>query len=196
MKLRWSVLQQKPDRGVHRLRSDQVVVVEDEQPLVRRRVPHHIVDQGGHQRLEGRRRWRAGQRAHSLADRGAHRLQRHQRVAPEPDRVVVASIERQPTRRPCPAPGPLREQHSLAVAGRSDDNDDPIAQPVVEPLSKSRPGDQAGSRPGHMQLGRQQEIPLRSGHLRPGRRRCLRSHQEPSSRTSSDAPRGCWRTPP
>ena len=90
------VLDQERERVVHLLRADYVVVVEDEQGLVR----GQLVDQRRDQALERGWRGRAEQRGHPFADPGAGPVQRGHRVAPEPGRVVVpASSDSQATLR-------------------------------------------------------------------------------------------------
>ena len=91
-----TVLEQEPDRRVHGVRGDQVVVVEHQQHAGQARLGHDIVDQRADQRVVGRRRRRAGQRAHPLGDARARQVQSGQHMPPEPDRVVVSRVERQP----------------------------------------------------------------------------------------------------
>jgi hypothetical protein len=102
------VLEQESERLVHQLRADHVIVVQDQQQrLVRVRLSGYLVDQGRHQRLERPRRRRPEQRAHPLADPRPHPVQRGHRVPPEPGRIVVAGIQRQPGHRIPNAPDPL-----------------------------------------------------------------------------------------
>ena len=103
------VLKQEPERRVHRLRADHVIVIQDQQQrLVRVRPAGYLVDQGRHQRLERRRRRRPEQRAQPLADPRPRPVQRGHRMPPEPGRVVVAGIQRQPRRRHAGRAGPSR----------------------------------------------------------------------------------------
>ncbi len=156
------VLEQEPERGVHRLRADHVIVIQDQQQrLVRVRPAGHLVDQRRHQRLERRRRRRPEQRAHPLADPRPHPVQRGHRMPPEPGRVVVAGIQRQPRRRQPAAPDPLGQQDRLAVPGRPADQDQPASPALVEPFRQPRARHQTGPQPGHVQLGGQQDIALR-----------------------------------
>ena len=116
------VLDQERERLVHLLRADHVVVVEDEQGLL----PSQIVDQCRDQGLERRRRWRAEQRSHPFAGPGTGPVQRGHRVAPEPGRVVVPRVQREPGDRVLAAPGPVGEQDCLAVSGRGGGQDEPL----------------------------------------------------------------------
>ena len=70
-----------------------MVVVEDQQQVVLAGLIGQLVDQGRHQRLERRRRQRAEQRAYPLGDSGPRLVQRGYSMAPEPRRVVVASVQ-------------------------------------------------------------------------------------------------------
>jgi len=82
-------------------------------------------------------------------------------MAPEPGRVVIAGIQRQPGRRPLGAPDPFGQQDGLAVAGRRADQDEPLSPGLVEPLRQPRARHQIGPQSGHVQLGGQQDIVLR-----------------------------------
>ena len=120
------VLEQEPERLVYQLRADHVIVIQDQQQrLICVRLAGYLVDQGRHQRLE--RRWRGGpeQRAHPLADPRPHPVQRGDRMPPEPGRVVVAGIQRQPGHWMPTAPDPLGQQDGLAVPGRRGEQDKP-----------------------------------------------------------------------
>jgi hypothetical protein len=115
------VLDQERERLVHLLCADHVVVVEDEHGLL----PGQIVDQRRDQALERRRRWRAEQRSHPFAGPRPSPVQRGHRVAPEPGRVVVPRVQREPGDRMLAVPGPVGEQDRLAVSGRGGGQDEP-----------------------------------------------------------------------
>ena len=156
------VLEQEPERLVHRLRADHVIVIQDQQQrLICIRLAGYLVDQGRHQRLERRRRGRPEQRAHPLADPRPHPVQRGHRMPPEPGRVVVASIQRQPGHWMPAAPDPLGQQDGLAVPGRRADQDQSASPALVEPLRQPRARHQIRPQPRHVQLGGQQDIALR-----------------------------------
>ena len=129
------VLDQERERLVHLLRADHVVVVEDEQGLL----PGQIVDQRRDQALERRRRWRAEQRSHPFARPRTGPVQRGYRVAPEPGRVVVPRVQREPGDRVLAAPGPVSQQDCLAVSGRGGGQDEPPRQALIEPCRQPRP---------------------------------------------------------
>ena len=159
---RWPVLEQEPERLVHQLRADHVIVIQDQQQrLICVRPAGYLVDQGRHQRLERRWRGRPEQRAHPLADSRPHPVQRGHRMPPEPGRVVVASIQRQPGHGMPAAPDPLGQQDSLAVPGRGAGQDESSSPALVEPLRQSRARHQIRPQPRHVQLGGQQDIALR-----------------------------------
>ena len=124
------VLEQEPERGVHGLGVNQVVVVEHQQRLVRIGPGGQLVDQRGHQPLVRRGRGRAEQRAHSFGEPrpgpGPARPHHGARIAPgryrrrpatatppaagraAPSRPAGPSCRTPPGRRPASAraPGP------------------------------------------------------------------------------------------
>jgi hypothetical protein len=170
------VLQQESERGVHRLGVDQLVVVQDQQHLARTGLAGQLVDQGRHQPLEGRRGRRAEQRGELPGDPGTHLVQRGHHMAPEPRRVVVASVQRQPGDRPPALPGPVGQQSGLAEPGRSADQHQPPRQPLVESPGQPWAGQEARLQAWQVQLGGQQ--PIRSAGARRPEGRCGRiSHR-------------------
>jgi hypothetical protein len=128
---------------VHRLSADHVVVVEDQQRVVRVGQAGQVVDQGRHQRLERGRHRRADQRAHPHGDPRTGPIERGHRVPPEPGRVVVTGVQRQPGDRPVTAASPLGHQDRLAVPR-------PGGRPGPDPAPTPRRGDppSAGGAPG------------------------------------------------
>jgi hypothetical protein len=92
-------------------------------------------------------------------------------MPPEPGRIVVASIQRQPRHRLPNAPDPLRQQDGLAVPGRRAGQDESSSPALVEPLRESRARHQIRPQPRHVQFGRQQDIAFVAGC---GRLRCGR----------------------
>ncbi len=158
-----AVLEQECERLVHLLRADHVVVIQDKQGLL---LPGQVVDQRRDQALERRRRGRPEQRGHPFAGPRAGPVQRGHRVAPEQGRVVVPRVQRQPRGRVPPAPGPVCQQDRLAVPGRGTGQHQPPRQALIQPCHQPRPRHQAGPQPGRVQLGRQQNIPLRGRHWR------------------------------
>ena len=105
---RRQVLKQEPKRDVHLLGVDQVVIVEDQQHLAVTALGGQLVDQRRHQPLKRWRRRRAQQRADSLPDPRARPVQRGNHVPPQPHRVVVGRVQRQPGHRAVARPGPVR----------------------------------------------------------------------------------------
>ena len=154
------VLEQERERLVHLLRSDHVVVIQDQQGLAVAGLGGQLVDQRRDQALERRRRGRPEQRGHPFADPGAGPVQRGHRVTPEPGRIVVPLIQRQPGSRVGAAPGPVRQQDRLAVPGRGAYQDQPPGQALIQACRQPRPLHQARPRGGHVQLGGEQDIPL------------------------------------
>jgi hypothetical protein len=156
------VLQQERQRLVHGLGADHVIVIKDEQRLIR--LGGQLIDQGRHQALERRRCGRAEQRGHPFADPGPGPVQRGHRVAPEPGRVVIARVQRQPAGRELAVPGPVSQQDRLTVPGRPADQDQPARQALVEPSGQPRPWHQARLQRGQVQLGSQQDVRLQHGN--------------------------------
>ena len=121
------MLKQERERLVHLLRADHVIVIEDQQGLIR----GQSVDQGRDQALERRRRGRPEQRGDPFGDPRACAVKRGHRMAPEPGRVVVPHIQRQPRGRVLAAPGPVSQQDGLTVPGRRADQDEPACQALI-----------------------------------------------------------------
>ncbi len=159
------VLQEEPERFVHRLRADHVIVIEHQQRAVRIRPGGQFVDQGCHQRFERRRSGRAEQRGNPFANCRTCPLKRSHHVAPEPGRVVIPCVQRQPRHRLLTAPRPVGQQDRLAVSGRRAHQDQPLGQAFIEPLRQPRARYEPRPWPGQVQLGGQQDISL-GGHLR------------------------------
>ena len=163
------VLEQEPERGVHSLGVNQVIVIEHQQSLARIRLDGQFVDQRGHQTLVRRRRGRPEQRPHPVGEAPSHLVQRGHTMAPESRRVVVAGVQRQPCHRRLASPSPVGQQDRLAISCRGADQHQPALQALVEAFRQPRARYQVRARPGHMQLGGQQDISL-GGHLRWGRK--------------------------
>ena len=172
------VFQEELHRIVHGPGADHVIVVEDQQGPVRGGPGAQVVDQRREQPLKRGRGGRPDQRAHASADSRAHPVQRGDHVPPEPGRVVIAGIQRQPRRRALAGQRPVGQQNRLAVSGRGADQDHPLAKPGFELSGQAGAGYQAGPRGRQVQLGGQQGIA--PGSLRRRRRRRL-SHQEHAS---------------
>ena len=159
---------------MHRLRLDQVVVVQDQHHLVGS--SGQLVDQRRHQPLERRRCRRAEQRGDPLGDPRPHPLQRGDHMPPEPRRVVVGFVQRQPPNRPPAAPGPVGQQGCLSKARRGADQGKGPRQSLAELAHQAGPGHKARLRPWQVQLGGQQPIQPADPRLRRVPRRRL-SHR-------------------
>jgi hypothetical protein len=154
-----TVSEQEPDRRLHAVRADQVVVVEYQQHVGLVRLGRDIVDQRADQRVVGRRR-PACHRAHPLGDARAHHVESGQHVTPEPHRVVISPVERQPGDRRGHAPDPLRQQDRLSVARRGGHQHQPAVQPLLEPVCQPAARHQPWARTRNLKLGGQQNVPL------------------------------------
>jgi hypothetical protein len=148
---------------VDRWRLDQVVVVQDQHHLLG--LGDQLVDQHGHHRL-GRRLAALEQGLDPLTDPGPHSVQGGGDIAPEPRRVAVADIRRQPGHRLPAAPNPIAKQAGLAEAGRRTDQGEGTGRPLAEALQQPWADQEAGPGPGDVQLGRQQAVPLRRRSIR------------------------------
>ena len=155
-----------------------MVVIQDQPDLVVGGLGGELIDQRRHQRLKRGRCRRAEQRAHPLFDSRVRPVQRGYRMPPEPGRVVVGRVQREPPGRAATVSDPVGQQDCLAVSGRGAHQDQPLRQPLIEPLRQPRPGHLARPRPRHMQFGRQQHIPPARAGPRSGRRGRL-SHRDP-----------------
>ena len=132
------VLQQEPQRVVYLPGADHVVIVEDQQRLAVAGPGGQIVDQRCDEPLERGRRRGPGQRANPPGDSLVYLVQGGQHMTPEPDRVVVTGIQRQPRGRTPAVPGPVGQQDRLAVSGRRADQDQPLPESVIEPFRQAR----------------------------------------------------------
>jgi hypothetical protein len=112
------VLEQEPERGVHGLGVNQVVVVEHQQRLVRVGPGGQLIDQRGHKSLVRRWRGRAQQRPHPFGESRPAPVQCGHTVAPEPRRVVIADVQRQPRHGVRAAPRPVGQQ-DISLGRRS-----------------------------------------------------------------------------
>ena len=147
------MFQQERHRLVHRPRVDQVVVVQDQHHFVAPGSGGELIDQGRHRPLEG---WRCGwtkQGAGQLGDAGLDAVKGRDGVAPEARRVVVASVERYPGRRPLAGLAPVGEQGRLPEPRRGADEDERPLQPLVELLHEPGARDEARLTGWNVQLG-------------------------------------------
>src|SRR5262249_16827478 len=126
-------------RGVHLLGADQVVVVQHQQRLPGGGTICQLVDQRGDHTLERLQRG-PEQLADPAADPRAGPLQRRCHIPPEPGRVIVTLIQRQPGHRPLAAARPSGQQRRLAGPGRRAHQDQPPRQPLIQPPGQPRAG--------------------------------------------------------
>jgi hypothetical protein len=138
------VLQQEPDRRVHRLGLDHVVVVEDQQRLIITKPARKLVDEGRHRPLERMRRGRAEQVVDPLTDTWAHPIQSRGSVTPKSCGVIVTRIQRQPPSRPT---FPRIQSASNAVLPKPAGADTKISAPASPSPSVSAKRGRA-TRPG------------------------------------------------
>ena len=116
-----------------------MVVVQDQHSLAVAGLDGQLIDQRCQQAGERRRRGRAEQRAHPLADSWSYPVQRGHGVTPEPGRVVVALIQRQPCHWPLAVPDPIGQQDRLAVSGGAQSSTSPrFSHPSRHPVSRGR----------------------------------------------------------
>jgi hypothetical protein len=133
-------VEQQRDAVVHRPRVDEVVVVQDQRHVALDRQERQLVDHEGRQRLRRQLLRADGQRGGLLPQAGSDPVERPRDGAPEPRRVVVAAVQRQPGDRPAAAPGPVAEQGGLAEPGRGAHHREPTPHPPGEAF------EQAGAR--------------------------------------------------
>jgi hypothetical protein len=143
-----------------------MVVIQHQQHLVIAGPGGQRVNYRRHHRLKRGRRRRPEQRGYPLVDARAHPIERGHSMTPEPGRVVVPRVQRQPRNRPVAAPGPLSQEHRLAGPGRGADQHPPPPESLIEPVRQPRPRHEPRTPARHVQLGGQQGIPPRSGTIR------------------------------
>jgi hypothetical protein len=164
---RRQILQQERNRLVCRPGVNQVVIIEDQQHLIRARIGGQLVDQGRHQPLKRT----GGRRAHPPGQSGPGPVQRGHHVTPEPGRVAVAAIQAQPRHRPPATTGPVGQQRRFAGSRRGAHQHPAPSQALAQRLHQARARHKSRLRPGNMQLGRQQDILPGPGNPRRGRPR-------------------------
>jgi hypothetical protein len=101
-------------------------------------------------------------------------------VPPEPRRIVVAGIKRQPRHGPagCAGPSPPATPSFPTRPGR---RPEPApCQPLIEGTRQPRARHEAQPRPGYVQLGGQQHVPARRGNAQWSPRGRL-SHRRPTA---------------
>ena len=172
---RWST--KNPRLAWHTRVGDQVVVVQHQHQvglaggeLVEQLRQDHLGEDVGRARaLE------QGERA--LPEAGLDHPERLDDIGPEPHRVVVAVVQRQPGDPPgaVVGPPPLGQQGGLARTGRGVDQAQPPLGPGLQQPVQPGPGDQPGPDRRRAQLGPQEDRPRRAR-----RSRRLGAHGSPS----------------
>ncbi len=133
-----------------------MVVVQHQHDLLGH--PGQLVDQRGDHRLEGGRLQALQERGDLLGDPRAQRVQGGGDMAPEPRRVVVGVVQRQPGNRSGIVSGPVGQQGGLAEAGRGAHQGQLVLMCLGEPVDQPGAGHEAGTGARDVQLGRQQRI--------------------------------------
>jgi hypothetical protein len=177
---------------VDRPRLQHVVVVQDQHELLRGGL--ELVDQGGHDALARDATRAAEEGKHALAHAADGTIERDDHVSPEPDRVVVPCIQRQPGDGPPRGCGPVSEQGGLAEAGGRAHKDHLPGHPLIEPLDQAWSGEVVWAALGDVDLGGEQAISfagcgfVRGCNAGPGHRVILRVLDR-SSRMTESSPR-------
>ena len=139
MHLGWQVLEQKGEGIVNRFGINHVVVVKDEDELVRE--GGDVIEQGRQHRFGWR--WLRGleHTQHPCANRRRNRLQRSDEVGQKAGGVVIPFVQRQPGDRSLATGDPFADQRGFAKAGGGRDEGQFAVQPLVQPLDQARAED-------------------------------------------------------
>jgi hypothetical protein len=150
---RRKMTQEERHAVVDRPRPHQVVVVQHQRELIGRGL--EVVDQRGHDALARHHPRRSQERQQVLPKASANTIERDDHIPPEPHRIVVFGVQRQPRHRPPRAGGPAGHQGGLAEAGGRAHKEQLPGHPLVEPFGQTRPAEEfAGSR--DVELGGQE----------------------------------------
>ena len=169
--LRRQVLQEERHRRVDLDGLDEVVVVEHQDQVLRRRL--EVVDQRGHDDVQ-RHAGRLQECCRLGAQVGRGGLQGGDDVGPEPHGFVVPRVEGEP-RGGGSVGEPFGDQRRLAEARRSGDQRERALPAALRRVAEARPGDQRPAPAWRVELGREKRTAGRagdgSGHARVVRRR-------------------------
>ena len=147
------VLQEVRHGVVHGHGVDDVVVVENEEHVVR--LERQFVDHLADQTIERSRSGCTEERCEFRGDPRPHPVERGDNVAPEPDRIVLSCVERHPPNFASARLTPVGQQRGLSEAGRRADQRQ-LARPVpVEVVHETRARHKTRPRRRQVQLGRQ-----------------------------------------
>jgi len=141
-----------------------VIVVKDKSAELGR-ILNQRVDQGGNGAFQVLFVRRVQVMVNLIPVRQDGLLKRANHVDPEPSRVIVMLIQREPGNRACLLVTPLVDQGCLTVAGGSGDGRQPLARRGVHSGKQTGPGNGTGSTAGRMNLVasnifRQSVVPL------------------------------------
>ena len=142
-----------------------MIIIEDQQHLAVSGRSGKVVDQRRHQPIEGRRGGRPKQRGDPRSDPRPCLVQRRDSMAPEPRRIAISAVQRQPADRSATTPGPVSQQSRLAEPSRCAQQHEPTRQSVAEPIEQPRARHETGLRVGRIQLRGKQNISLGRGNL-------------------------------
>src|SRR5262249_55929900 len=159
---RRQMLQQEHQRIVHRPGVDQVVVIEHQHHLVLARDGGQLVDHRGHHALQRGRRRRAQRRAGPPAHPPPGPIQRPHPRPPHPPH--------HPPPPPAPARAPPPHPPPLPNPARAPPHPPPPPPPPTGAPPQANPSHKPRLRAGHVQLGSQQNIPLKRSTPHGGRR--------------------------
>ena len=139
-----------------RRRLDELVVIQQERDLLG--PGDQLVDEGGHDRLQRRRLGPAEQWGEPLANGDPRPVQGRGDIPPEPHRIVVAGVQRQPGDRLPGLARPVAEQARLPEPRRGADQGQLPPRPRGEACQQPGTWQQAGTPLWHIELGGQQDI--------------------------------------
>lgn len=144
---------------VDRPRLNHVVVVEDQRELAGRGL--ELVDQDSHDPLARDDAGRSQEWKHVLGVTPSCTIERNDNVTPEPHRIVVIGIQRQPRHRALRTCGPVGDQGRLAEAGGSAHQDHLPGHPRVESLDQPGSAEAVGTSLRDGELGGDDLVSLR-----------------------------------
>ncbi len=147
----WQVLDQKGEGIVDRFGIDDVVVVEDENEIVRD--GGALVEQGRQGRF-GWRRLRGPERTqHAFSNIRRDRLQSGDEVSQKARGVAIRFVQRQPSGWPFATGDPFAKQRGFAKAGGGGDEGQFAVQTLVETPGQAGTEDGMGPRWGDIEFG-------------------------------------------
>ena len=152
MHLRRLVFDEESQGLIDRLGIDRVVVIQDEQKVLRD--GGNFVEQGDQNGFDLQRLGGLERSQQPLANSRLDRLQRFYQVRDEPRRIVIPLIQRQPGDRLFATCDPRADQGGFTKAGGGRDEGQP-ARPrkaLIQPLDQARAEDNVGPRSGEYKV--------------------------------------------